>query len=1459
MAVTQAQVAQLYVALFNRAPEGAGFNAWVAAGATKTVAQMANEMLASPATPPYFASLGIDISTDRGYVENIYKNILGKDYSRDPDGINAWVRHLQLGNSRGDTLVKLFEVATSAEARIADPVAAQTFANKTAISQYAAQKIADIPTDENGAYDFSLFQRIIAQTNNTNLDAQKAAIDALVAPTVHNLSSDANNVSGTDRADLFNGAVSATVNQTTFKDTDKIDGKGGNDTLNLDMYTNFYGLATDRGEVKNIENLKLTNHTSGHLTFNARNIHDMQTISIDGSTYKYGLDIINPENKVKLNLKNIDLSQTGAQNLRLIYNTDVLAGTNDDQEVTVDNVKTGNNKINITTVNNDKVEAVTINALSGVNKLTGFISDHVGSSDDSSIKTIKVKGSAELEITGPSSLQTFDASAYTGNKLTANLKANGSVQHIIGSSQDDTFNVTGATGAIIPINGGAGRDVVNILNTISGNKHVEMSGVEELNVNPTNAPSAHTQLDFSRAQEIDTLGIGGEAIPSPHHKNVTVLNSNIKTVNINSDGETIVGLRDASLENYNVKKGTTTTLLSGAAQKLNVNVDAQTSGYFALEGGTGLKELNLTLTKTANTSYRAIIQDRYDSAEFKTMNVVNNTANALENSISTKLADGTTATNTSLKILNVETKGDYELKYNTGGLSKINLKGTGDETKVELVTQTGQSLGMRTDGRYPLQGTQDITLNAQNLKTLKVAAISGGKIITTRDVSLTSTTDKEDASVSYGFIGHRDTVPANTYKVNNATINATGQKTLEVASINAAGDVNLTTHFTQQGSSAQYGANINAYTIGRNVTIKHTSEANVTDGEIYVANLLKADGDLNITASGYKTLKIGDTTNATQVGGTANINTTATVAGSTTNFVMGITGATNGINITASAANGINDASFRSGNIISNKKDINITMSSQKSVDIGNVTARGVLDTANNEDNRGDVNITTTTSIANSTVSIGTVSSAGKNVNLNFSGQKTLSVGAVTASDPTTEKTYGDININVRGGGSFDSTSPSATFGAISGVDVTLNADNLSALTLGAVTAEKDVSINTGTSIGVNFAGAISGKKVSIDASNATLPLTDNSSSTTTIPYKISINAATEASVKSYSSNSLNYFGINVNPTLSTEKHFTAEVINGRGGMSSVTANAITETITLKGGVTNPDSVMAAYTPSTHSYAYDPLDPSTWHESNQNYAAFAIDTKNMTALKSIDASGYNNPTDSDVNNFVGIVKIFAKNDALETIVGSNVNRTQVMVNDDGAPGSTGLKSIKTSSVADWIEIKKAQVNNIKIESGAGDDTIYIGNALTANKKFEISGGAGNDKFILGGATTDANASKYITITDANRGDKIAMGSTAATTFQKINLNVDSRADLKTAINDALASVSGSTNVNTIYAVAYKNDTYLVRDADTNKVLGTGDNLVKLAGVSNFDLLSANGVEIREGAYGTVHGIEITNM
>ena len=1409
MAVTQAQVAQLYVALFNRAPEGAGFNAWVAAGATKTVAQMANEMLASPATPPYFASLGIDISTDRGYVENIYKNILGKDYSQDPDGINAWVRHLQLGNSRGDTLVKLFEVATSTEARIADPVAAQTFANKTAISQYAAQKIADIPTDENGAYDFSLFQRIIAQTNNTNLDAQKAAIDALVAPTVHNLSSDANNVSGTDRADVFNGAVSATVNQTTFKDTDKIDGKGGNDTLNLDMYTNFYGLATDRGEVKNIENLKLTNHTSGHLTFNARNIHDMQTISIDGSTYKYGLDIINPENKVKLNLKNIDLSQTGAQNLRLIYNTDVLAGTNDDQEVTVDNVKTGNNKINITTVNNDKVEAVTINALSGVNKLTGFISDHVGSSDDSSIKTIKVKGSAELEITGPSSLQTFDASAYTGNKLTANLKANSSVQHIIGSSQDDTFNVTGATGAIIPINGGAGRDTVNI-NGMSGShgQHVEMSGVEILNVNLS---SSGATLDFSRARDIDTLGIGGA------NANVLAINSNIKTVNANAAGEnkvTLDGVREAQ---FNVVNGNRPAqFLSTTVQKLNALINKDTINDFRTNTP-ALKELNLTVEKSADS-----IDFYADNAQsIETLNVVNKYASTFNQYVNNGGSNVEPYNALTLKTLNVETKGDYNVGNHLSGISLINLKALDDETNV-----TFQKLGVKTYAPNPYQGTQDITLNAQNLKTLSVAA--SDKIITTRNVSLTSTTDKEDATVTYGQIGDSATA-----KANDVSINATGQKTLTTGNIYANGDVNLTTKFTQEGSSAIYAketVSTDTSVVGeikaRNFSLNHSANSGITDG------IIRTNG--NLDASGYKELKMSVTPvtafspitdwEKITVGGDAKFNTTATVAGASTEIGYqpsptvitpdAVTVKSKSLSINANAASGITDSTLKLSNYESLGGNIDITANNQKTVDIGWLRGFNTSDSSK----KSDVNINLNTNVADASVKIGTEDSTYKygigtrvsghvtdhvevkNVNFKAYGQKTLEVKSIWAE--------GDINIDVKGNG-IEST---AMFkGHINGNNnVTINANNLRELNLPGIHG-KDVFINTGTNNYLQNVtlDSIGGDYVTLDASNMSSPITPASG-----PF-VSIGARKGVTIKAHAGNAVSSFVIDV--TAPEIKEYIIDIINVKGSIYSY-AGGDMEVLKIKGGITNPDSLIAA---------------------GENSDLEIIWLRGFD-LKTIDLSEYENKsgkTKVETDNAV-------YNEKVATILGSKTK-------DELNISSVNLKFIDTGAGDDKVSFLTQQNKDVVVNLGVGDDTI-VTTTLSVNKKFEISGGAGNDTFILGLAKTDADASKYVTITDASRGDKISLGSTGTDRLQKISLNVDSRADVKTAINDALSSLS-STDADTIYAVYYGNDTYLVRDDNGNKTLDNNDNLVKLSGLSNFDLLSANSV-----TQGGVNYIEITN-
>ena len=265
MAVTKAQVAQLYVALFNRAPEGAGLNAWVSAGVFRDQAQTADAMLQSPAIAAYFNGR---IDTNRGYVENIYKNILGKDYSQDPDGINAWVRHLELGHTRGETLVTLFQVARSPEAIAADPTAAAVFSNKTAIAAYMAEKITDIENDGSGNFNYAPFQDIIATTNSTNLEEQKAKIDQLAAEAAagsKTFTTGLDNFLGTEGDDTFNAIyyVGDGAKTSTLSSLDTLDARGGKDTLNLTVLKNgadkveMTDLDTAMNGISNIENLNI--------------------------------------------------------------------------------------------------------------------------------------------------------------------------------------------------------------------------------------------------------------------------------------------------------------------------------------------------------------------------------------------------------------------------------------------------------------------------------------------------------------------------------------------------------------------------------------------------------------------------------------------------------------------------------------------------------------------------------------------------------------------------------------------------------------------------------------------------------------------------------------------------------------------------------------------------------------------------------------------------------------------------------------------------------------------------------------------------------------------------------------------------------------------------------------------------------------------------------------------------
>ena len=810
MAVTQAQVAQLYVALFNRAPEGAGFNAWVAAGATKTVAQMANEMLASPATPPYFASMGVDVSTDRGYVELIYKNILGKDYTQDPDGINAWVRHLQLGNSRGDTLVKLFEVATSAEARAADPVAAQTFANKTEVSAYMAQKIASIDSDGNGGYDYTPFQEIIRSTNSTNLAAQKARIDAMATVTTHTLTTEDQTITGGEGLDVFSAVSSSYADRNTLKVNDKLDGGRGTDALNVAVNDSFTGFVD--GYAKNIEILNLTNTSDSQRIFNAAKIDGLKSVSTTGTN---GIRITDLASIVNLTVN----GQKDATKIGIIYNTNLTSGSNDVQNLTLNNVGRETAVAEATATDRHvKSMKVEFNGIETLNIATKDAKSYIKEVQN---KAITVKGAADLDIATkdrdmtPAStdfVKSLDASTMTGN-LTADLSDSRKYSSVKSGSGNDTIVVGELTVNSSSIDAGAGTDTLQV-RSLQGLKKMTLKGVENIELLDKN-PSGVTRLDLVGQNDIETLKVG------QLDNELVVTSSSIKTVNLTKkvspyatdaegSGAGKVHVNDTSVEtvNYKIDNATSPTAMAGKirlseSRNVTVNLDASVITTAGSTNSDSILELPKadTLNLNVNTTVDSGIS-LDNSTLLKTVNIVSANPN--------KFTLKTDTNSTNIAKLNLTTSGSFDLGNNDTlkFVSDINVKGGAP-------LAVGSLIDLKNLGSISSENGVSVKVNDLTTSTL------GGA--TVKNLNIGDITTKEASNAGANI---------NLKNITNG---------VKVGVIKVGGEVNLVAN------------NVGWLEIGGNITSK---KSGITfdvssvrhDVKIGVGSTLTAQNDINITA-----------------------------------------------------------------------------------------------------------------------------------------------------------------------------------------------------------------------------------------------------------------------------------------------------------------------------------------------------------------------------------------------------------------------------------------------------------------------------------------------------------------------------------------------------------------------------------------------------------------------------------
>lgn len=228
MAVTtqqRAEVAQLYVSMFGRAPDGEGLGFWVnkmAAGAS--MAQVSDQMYATAPARSFYP----DFLTNQEIIGRFYTNVLGR--TADTEGLNFWTAKLNAaGATPGSVIVQMIGIVAGYTGT--DPAGLESqklFNNKAAVALHYGE--ANL-----GINDATTILSTITSDAAT-VTAAKAVIDSTAAGSAgaYTLTNGLDNIPGTAGNDKFvaNVVQNSLGEQTNSLATgDHIDGGAGQDSL----------------------------------------------------------------------------------------------------------------------------------------------------------------------------------------------------------------------------------------------------------------------------------------------------------------------------------------------------------------------------------------------------------------------------------------------------------------------------------------------------------------------------------------------------------------------------------------------------------------------------------------------------------------------------------------------------------------------------------------------------------------------------------------------------------------------------------------------------------------------------------------------------------------------------------------------------------------------------------------------------------------------------------------------------------------------------------------------------------------------------------------------------------------------------------------------------------------------------------------------------------------------------
>jgi len=808
--LTATQLQQQYIAYFGRPGDPAGIKYWLSSSSgISSAREFADKIYAQDE----YKSSTVGTKSTEAQVNSLYLNLFGRE--ADAAGLIYWTGQIEAGTltlsniaydliaaannpvAGNETQGAVDATALSNKTAAAEAFTADVEASTSAILAYQPESSSPWVTGSAFASGKTFLAGITTTAHSdtgidsavTSMVSANTSAGSTVAGSTSKFTTGTDALVGGEGSDSYNGVLTGDAETgTTIAPGDTIDGKGGTDTVSIAVagtleadYT-LSAVTTD-----NVEKVVLSN-------FQTDNSYD---VIIDAALFDSALTTVGNSSSSATGdtqfsgLKEfVDAELTnGAGDLALTYNSTVIEGTADTQNLTVSNLTGG-------TFTADGAETIAIT--SGLVKSKGI------AIASNALKKVTVAGSTDLTIatalnfasngTAAKPGAVVDASAFTG-KLAITTTAN-EILDIKGGSGADTFTL-GSITKNDTIDGGDGSDTLSVPAAAFTTEFTKVTNVEKISIQDT----------------ITGFSIDASKFPS----GTVEITSSVKDTTANNDTTTTI----SNLVNETVvltRAGFDTDVDGGAAFTLTPKTDTE-------EDTINVKLLGVGINGDDNTTIAS------DEFGVSTLNVANyETVNLVSN----ESTDGATHVKNQIELLTatkaktINVTGDAELQIDSvgnGALTKFDASGLADKLQVtfagdkvavtaaqdsstiafgstldnedsvvggagteDSVTATFASVG-ETAGTLTISAVETITLSNSGTNTFDFSSVTGattisstGGVNTIKGFDL-STILESTADQTFKVTGADVTGTADVLKVTSVASNVSDDNIIEAAGI----------------------------------------------------------------------------------------------------------------------------------------------------------------------------------------------------------------------------------------------------------------------------------------------------------------------------------------------------------------------------------------------------------------------------------------------------------------------------------------------------------------------------------------------------------------------------------------------------------------------------------------------------------------------------------------------------